>query len=271
MSSVPKLETIEITLFPNGVAEISHNRPKRYNALSPQSYRDWLSAFQWAAKCEDVKVVVLTGRGKFYCSGQELELPDMNMENVEEEMERRRKTTTDVVSAMIAFPKLLIAAVNGPAIGFGTTTLALCDIVYCVSEATFNTPFMKLAFCAEGCSSYLFPRIMGQSRANEMLLLGRTFSSSEMVDCGFVSRTLPTETFREQILEIAGDAAKLSTDALKVTKDLIRNIDRELLEKINQEEMRMLGERMGSSDSLESIMRFVEEAAKRKAAKKAKL
>lgn len=87
--------------------------------------------------------------------------------------------------------------------------------------------------------------------------MGRTFSSSEMVDCGFVSRTFPTETFREQILEIAGDAAKLSTDALKVTKDLIRNVERELLEKINQEEMRMLGERMASSDSLESIMRFV--------------
>lgn len=56
--------------------------------------QDWLSAFQWAAKCDDVKVVVLTGRGKFYSSGQELELPDMNMENIEEEMQRRRQTTT---------------------------------------------------------------------------------------------------------------------------------------------------------------------------------
>lgn len=78
-----------------------------------------------------------------------------------------------------------------------------------------------------------------------------------MVDCGFVSRILPTETFREQILEIAGDAAKLSPDALKVTKDLIKDNDRELLEKINQEEMRMLEIRMASTDSLESIMRFV--------------
>lgn len=58
----------------------------------------------------------------------------------------------------------------GPAIGFGVTTLALCDVVYTVPEATFNTPFMKLAFCAEGCSSLLFPRIMGISKANEMLV-----------------------------------------------------------------------------------------------------
>lgn len=87
--------------------------------------------------------------------------------------------------------------------------------------------------------------------------MGRPFSSSEMVDCGFVSRTLPTETFREQVLEIAGNAAQFSSEALKVTKDLIKGVDRELLEKVNQEEMRMLGERMGSSDSIESIMRFV--------------
>lgn len=114
-AAVPKLETIDIVLFPNGVAEIAHNRPKRYNALSPQSYRvilrdknlvnkknvlkclfvqDWLSALKWAANCEDVKVVVLTGRGKFYTSGQELSLPDMNDGDIEKEMERRRQTTT---------------------------------------------------------------------------------------------------------------------------------------------------------------------------------
>jgi peroxisomal 3,2-trans-enoyl-CoA isomerase len=87
--------------------------------------------------------------------------------------------------------------------------------------------------------------------------MGRTFSASEMVDCGFVSRILPTEGFREQVLKLAGNAANFSAEALKVTKDLIKGIDRELLEKVNQEEMRMLGERMASSDSVESIMRFM--------------
>ncbi|KAG0935790.1 hypothetical protein G6F32_010299 [Rhizopus arrhizus] len=117
--SVPKLETVAITLFKNGVAEIAFNRPKRYNALSPQSYKDWLHALKWAADTNDVKVAVLTGRGKFYTSGQELVLPDPD----KKEMQR---------------------AVNGPSIGFGTTTLALCDVTYAVPEATFTTPFMKL-------------------------------------------------------------------------------------------------------------------------------
>jgi peroxisomal 3,2-trans-enoyl-CoA isomerase len=64
---------------------------------------------------------------------------------------------------------------SGPSIGFGTTTLALCDVVYSVPEATFGTPFMKLAFCAEGCSSLLFPRTMGISRANEMLVSNNNY------------------------------------------------------------------------------------------------
>ncbi|KAI8083308.1 ClpP/crotonase-like domain-containing protein [Gilbertella persicaria] len=269
--TVPKFETLDIVLFPNGVVEIAHNRPRRSNALSPQSYRDWLAAFKWAASCEDVKVVVLTGRGKYYTSGQELALPDASSGDVEEEMNRRRQTTSDVVAEMIQFPKLLIGAVNGPSMGFGTTTLALCDVVYSVETATFGTPFMKLAFCAEGCSSILFPRILGPSKANEMLLLGRTFTAKEMVDCGFISRTIPSEGFRETVLEIAANATQFSTEAIKVTKELIRDVDRELLLEVNRREMNALGERMSSSDSIESIMRFLEQTAAKKATKKSKL
>ncbi|CEI94775.1 hypothetical protein G6F70_005539 [Rhizopus microsporus] len=266
MIDVPKLETIEITLFDTGVVEIAHNRPKRYNALSPQSYKDWLTALQWAAKEDAVKVTVLTGRGKYYSSGQELVLTDAD----EEELDRRRATTQNVVSEMIRFPKLLIGAVNGPSIGFGTTTLALCDVVYSTPEATFSTPFMKLGFCAEGCSSVLFPRIMGSSRANEMLLLGRTFTAKEMVDCGFVSRLIESESFRQKVLEIANEAAQFSVEAVKTTKQLIRGVDIKLLEQVNAEEIKALKGRMESPDSLESIMKFIEET-KRKKKNKAKL
>lgn len=78
-----------------------------------------------------------------------------------------------------------------------------------------------------------------------------------MVDCGFISRTIPAEGFRERVLELAGNAAEFSPEAIKVTREMIKGLDRELLEKVNQEEMRNLGERMSSSDSVESIMRFL--------------
>ncbi|KAG0168838.1 Enoyl-CoA delta isomerase 2, mitochondrial [Apophysomyces sp. BC1015] len=130
---------------------------------------------------------------------------------------------------------------------------------------------MKLGFCAEGGSSVLFPRIMGPSKANEMLLMGRTFTAEEMRDCGMISRLISAENFRETVLGYAEEAAKFSLEAMKVTKELVRRVDREILLQANEEEIERLAERMSSQDSLESIMRFVEEAQKRKASKKSKL
>ncbi|KAI8092637.1 ClpP/crotonase-like domain-containing protein [Halteromyces radiatus] len=267
MSNKPTLETIDITVFPNGVAELAFNRPNRYNSLTPQAYKDWLVAIQWAANEESVKVCVLTGRGKYYTSGQELTLPDPEEEDLAEKFAQRHLTTKTLVKEMIQFPKLLIGAINGHCIGFGTTTAALCDVVYSVPDATFATPFMKLGFCAEGCSSVLFPRIMGSSKANEMLLLGRRFSAKEMEECGFL-RILPAEGFQEHVLKLAGQASEFSVEAMKVTKELVRGVDRDLLLKTNEIEMERLMERMGSADSFESISKFVEESRRKKAAKK---
>ncbi|KAI9300749.1 ClpP/crotonase-like domain-containing protein, partial [Cunninghamella echinulata] len=230
---------------------------------------DWLAAIRWAAASDEVKVCILTGRGKYYTSGQELGLPtpeESADENFGEVLNRRVETTKNVVAEMIRFPKLLIGAANGHSLGFGTTTLALCDVVYTVPEATFATPFMKLGFCAEGCSSVLFPRIMGSSKANEMLLLGRRFSAKEMEECGFL-RILPAEDFHNHVLKLANQAADYSVQAMKVTKELVRGIDREVLLQANEREMECLVERMGSADSLESIMKFFEQ---KKTAKKNK-
>ncbi|KAF7726561.1 Enoyl-CoA delta isomerase 2, mitochondrial [Apophysomyces ossiformis] len=268
---IPQFQTLAITLSPTGVAELAFNQPKLYNALTPEAYRDWRDAIVWAANSDAVKVTVLTGRGKYYTSGQKLELPDFSDENLLDTLQKRRDVTKDLVAQMIQFPKLLIAAINGPSIGFGTTTMALCDVIYSVPHATFTTPFMKLGFCAEGGSSVLFPRIMGPSKANEMLLMGRTFTAEEMKDCGMISKLIPVENFRETVLGYAEEAAQFSVEAMKVTKDLIRRVDRETLLRANDVEMERLAERMGSQDSLDSIMRFVEESKKRKANKQSKL
>jgi peroxisomal 3,2-trans-enoyl-CoA isomerase len=100
--------------------------------------------------------------------------------------------------------------------------------------------------------------------------MGRTFSAKELVDCGFISRTLPLEGFREKVLALAEETAQFSAEALKVTKKLIRDVDREQLLKVNEVEMHELTERMKTQESIDSINKFVEDAKRRKASKLAK-
>ncbi|KAI8580582.1 hypothetical protein K450DRAFT_236323 [Umbelopsis ramanniana AG] len=266
---IPKLETFELKLHATGVAEIIFNRPQRYNALSRLAYAEWLAAIRWAARCDEAKVTIITGNGKYYTSGQELTMPEPVTEsNDSDDMvaiaKKGSANTKALIDEMINFPKLLIAAVNGPAIGFGVTTLALCDVVYSVPHATFKTPFMQLGFCAEGCSSLLFPRIMGPSRANEMLLMNRQFTAQELEQTGFIGRILPAEGFHDHVLKLATDAAKFSLEALKTTKKLVRDADRESLLKVNEVEIQRLAERMASDDCIQRLLEFVELAQKKK-------
>ncbi|KAF9910727.1 Enoyl-CoA delta isomerase 2, mitochondrial [Linnemannia zychae] len=259
MSIPTDLDTFEIKLLEHGVAVIAFNRPKKYNALNPQVYDQWGRALEWAAKSDDVRVVVLTGNGKYYTSGQELTIPDSSEleEGVEEAFKRRSGYTENVVRQLINFPKLIIAAIQGPVIGFGVTSSAICDVIYAVPEATFNTPFMQLGFCAEACSSILFPRIMGYSRANEMLLMGRKFTAEEMKEAGVVARIFPKETFMDEVLKAATQAAKYPPQAMKDTKRLIREHEIKFLEDVNTKEMILLGQRMASEESANAIVEFM--------------
>lgn len=148
-------------------------------------------ALEEAATNDDVFFTVLTGTGDYYCSGFDMKSGNPSGMDMEEMLQYRINTgkwvdlrwNLDVVlkfwfkfwhrsmmAAFIDFPKLLIAIVNGPSVGAATTTLALCDLVFCTTRATFWTPFASLGLCAEGCSSYLFPRIMGNAMVIELNL-----------------------------------------------------------------------------------------------------
>ncbi|KAI1305761.1 Enoyl-CoA delta isomerase 2, mitochondrial [Mortierella claussenii] len=272
--SVPTgLDTFDIKLLDHGVAVIAFNRPKKYNALNPVVYDQWGKALEWAAKSDDVRVVILTGHGKYFSSGQELGAPDSNelekAGSVEEVIKARSVFTRNVITQLIHFPKLIIAAIQGPAIGFAVTSVALCDVVYSVPEATFNTPFMQFGFCAEACSSLVLPRVMGYSRANEMLLMGRKFTAEEMKEAGVVARIFPRETIMEEVLKLATASAKFPPQAMKDTKALIRDRDYKILDEVSDREMTLLGVRMASDESAQAIMEFM--MAKHERKEKSKL
>ncbi len=183
--SLPTYETLLLSVR-DRVCWLELNRPRRKNAISSLMYREVTAAFKWAAASESVHVLVLTGSplskpAEYYSSGNDLKnLTDGAAGG--EDLEKLTKATCDMivefVDAFIDFPKALIIAVNGPAHGIAVTTALLGDLVYAAESATFTTPFTKLGQNPEGCSTLLFPALLGQ-KANRMLLLGETLTAQE--------------------------------------------------------------------------------------------
>ncbi|KAL7751465.1 hypothetical protein RI367_002923 [Sorochytrium milnesiophthora] len=279
-----KYQTLAVQSLEGGsVRVVTFSRPDKFNALSPLAYKEWLWAFNEAALDDVVSVVMLTGIGPYYSSGNELSFPTpedlVDIERLRELSDKqpgvrlldddlgelsksdllvRGRITRDLVKTMIHFPKLLVAAVNGPALGFAVTTLALCDIVYAAKEAWFQTPFMQLGFCAEGCSSVLFPRIMGNAKASQMLYAGRRFSAEELERLNLISEILPTAHFHKQATAAVCKLAKsLPPRAFLSTKRLVRSESAmKELDDCNDREMNTLIERMASEECAERVITF---------------
>jgi peroxisomal 3,2-trans-enoyl-CoA isomerase len=130
------------------------------------------------------------------------------------------------------YPKILIAAVNGAAIGWGCTQLFNFDLVYASTRAVFQTPFTSLGFAPEGGSSYTFPKIMGKHHANRLLIASDKLTAQEMYTSGYVSQVLDEKDFVEQVCAIAKRIGGYDSEALKAVKMLTSN-EKELAERKN--------------------------------------
>uniref|UniRef100_A0A8B9PYX0 Enoyl-CoA delta isomerase 2 n=1 Tax=Apteryx owenii TaxID=8824 RepID=A0A8B9PYX0_APTOW len=236
-------ETIIVTTK-NNITKIMFNRPERKNAISHKMYREIIKALEEAAK-DDSTIAVITGNGEYYCSGNDLN----NFTNVQAgETEKMAKDGAvllkEFVAHFIDFPKPLIAVVNGPAIGISVTLLGLCDIVYASDAATFHAPFSQLGQSPEGCSSYLFPKIMGLAKANEMLLFNKKLTAAEACAQGLVTEVFPDRTFQKEVWARLKAYASLPKKSLAVSKQLLRAMEKEKLHAVNNQECEVLKERI---------------------------
>eukprot|EP00842_Homolaphlyctis_polyrhiza_P004592 jgi/Hompol1/5133/HPOL_004172-RA len=240
---LPEFSTLLVRRHKLNTLVITLNRPQVYNALSPQVYDEWLAAMHFAASDPHTHVVVITGAGPVYTAGQQLEPPPASeAANLRAYYERRVLVTKSLVDSFITHPKLIVVAVNGPALGIGVTTMVLADLIYAVPHATFKTPFMDLSLCVEGCSSVTFPRALGVGKASDMLFLGRTMTAQEWEQAGLVTEILPAEGFMDAVLSKAEQAAKYSPVSVQGSVKLIRDIDRKLLLETNEKELKLLVE-----------------------------
>ena len=170
-----------------GVTTLTLNRVDKKNSLTRAMYAALADALLQAQADEAVHVVVLQGDVTVFSAGNDI--ADFLAQSPASE--GLDAPVLRFLRAIAAFPKPLVAAVCGPAVGIGTTLLFHCDLVYAGDNAAFSMPFVNLGLCPEAASSLLAPRLMGYHRAAEALLLGEPFMAEAALEVGLVNRVVP--------------------------------------------------------------------------------
>ena len=203
----------------NSVLTLTFNRLDKKNAISQAMYAALASALAEAADDEAVRAVVIQGHEQIFTAGNDLQdfLASPPEAGAREEVPAFRFLHT-----IQSFPKPIVAAVCGPAVGIGTTMLLHCDLVYAGDNAAFSLPFVNLGLCPEAGSSYLLPQLLGYQRAAEKLLLGEPFYAAEAAEIGIVNRVLPPGEVNAYAQAQAAKLAAKPSASLKVTKALMK-------------------------------------------------
>lgn len=213
-----------------GITTLSFNRPERKNSITSAMYALLADAVEAAAADASVRVLVFQGSETVFSAGNDIG-DFLNAPPADPNAPVWR-----FMRALAGFPKPALAAVNGPAVGIGTTLLFHCDLVFAGDNAAFSMPFVNLGLCPEFASSLLVPRMFGYHRAAEALLLGEPFMAEAALEVGLVNRVLaPAETHAYAQAQARKLAAK-PLSALVETKRLMkRGLDVEVNTRMNEE------------------------------------
>lgn len=236
----------------NGVMTLTLNRVDKKNSLTQAMYGAIADALTQAAADDAMRAVVIQGHETIFSAGNDigdfLNRPPMS---AEAPVQRFLRT-------IAAFPKPLIAAVCGPAVGVGTTMLFHCDLVYAGDNAAFSMPFVNLGLCPEAASSLLVPQMMGYHRAAEALLLGEPFMAETALEVGLVNRIVPPSeangVAQAQALKLA---AKPLPSLVETKRFMKQGQMAQVLERIN-EESAIFGQMLQAPAAREAFGAFME-------------
>jgi enoyl-CoA hydratase/carnithine racemase len=235
----------------DGVLEIRLNRPEKKNALTRAMYDAMAEAFGQVDADPTLRVALLTGTGDTFTSGNDI--ADFEARAAS----NREGSASRFLPALSSMEKPLIAAVNGAAMGVGTTMLMHCDLIIAASSARFVMPFTGLGLVPEAASSLLFPRLLGHQRASAMLLLGEPLDAATAHAWGFVNRVVDNAALMETAHAIAQRLASLPPQAVRLTKRLMRHGADDVAGRID-EELALFRERLGSPEAAEAFRAFME-------------
>ena len=231
------------------ILSIQLNRPSKKNAMTSSMYIEMAKLLEGAAKDDQIRVVLWHAAGDSFCAGNDLEDFMKNPPASAESPQAR------LMHALINLEKPLVAAVQGVAIGGGTTMLAHCDFVYAGESAKFQLPFVNLALVPEFGSSYLLPLRLGYLRAAELILLGQSFGALRAAELGLVT-VVPDQKLLATATETAQTLAAKPAGAVQACKRLMKGAFRNQLEQAVTIENQVFAERVRSDEAKEAFRAF---------------
>ncbi|TCS95979.1 enoyl-CoA hydratase/isomerase family protein [Hazenella coriacea] len=245
------------------VGIITLNRPQLFNAINDQLSAELLEKLNEASQDEDIRAVVLTGNGKAFCSGQDLN--DRTAIQFKGEKislgDSVRNRYNPIIMALAQMKKPVIAAVNGVAAGAGCSLALACDLRFITPETRFVEAFVKIGLAPDSGSSYFLPRIVGLGRALEIAMTGRDIKADEALQIGLAQRMVEADQLFADTLTFAKQLAEGPTVAIGLTKHAIYKGMEVSLEEALEFEAVVQEEAGKSEDFLEGIQAF---AGKRK-------
>jgi enoyl-CoA hydratase/carnithine racemase len=238
----------------NGVATIEIARPEKKNALTIAMYQAMAEALEAAQADAAVRAVLLTGQPGIFTSGNDIEdfmsrPPSAGSNHLDSPVFR-------FMRALVSLDKPVVAAVTGAAIGIGTTMLLHCDLVYVSDEARLAMPFVSLGLVPEFASSLIVPRLLGNVRAAERLLLGDPFSPQDAVDAGIANAVLPAGEVVNHARRMAERFNTLPPGAVRETKKLLRRSSSDDVLKTIAIEGELFAQRLRSPEAMEAFQAF---------------
>lgn len=235
----------------DGIRTIRMNRPDKKNALTLAMYEAMAAALEGANASDAVRCVLIAGVPGAFSAGNDL----TDFRDSAQGSGGLNRPVLRFLSALVRCSKPLVAAVSGIAVGVGTTMLFHCDFVVAGMDARFSTPFVSLGLVPEAASSLLAPRLMGQRRAFELLVMGHPLDATHAKDFGIANMVVAPPDVDAEALKAAREIAALPPGAVALSRGLMRGATDELLARIDQE-AKIFSERLHSPEAKAAFEAF---------------